>query len=52
MLVPPGLDGPEVWADFKRRFDDLDKKGENPELAVEAFEWMRALAPRKRPGRR
>jgi hypothetical protein len=50
VLVPPGLDGEEVWSDFKRRFDDLDKEGENPELAAEAFAWMRALAAEETAG--
>jgi len=50
LLVPPGLDGTEVWSDFKRRFDDLDKEGENPELAVAAFEWMRALSAEEKAG--
>ena len=50
VLVPPGLDGEEVWSDFKRRFDDLDKKGENPELAADAFVWMRALAAEEKAG--
>lgn len=50
LLVPPGLDAPEVWADFKRRFDDNDKEGENPELAVEAFKWMRALSAEEAAG--
>lgn len=50
VLLAPGLDGEEVWSDFKRRFDDLDKKGENPDLAVEAFTWMRALAAEERAG--
>jgi hypothetical protein len=50
VLIPPGLDGEEVWSDFKRRFDDLDKKGENPELAAEAFTWMRALAAEEAAG--
>ena len=50
VLVPPGLDGEEVWSDFKRRFDDLDKEGENPELATDAFAWMRALAAEESAG--
>jgi hypothetical protein len=50
LLLPPGLDAEEPWADFKRRFDDLDKKGENPELAVEAFNWMRALSAEEPAG--
>ncbi len=50
LLVPPGLDAPEVWADFKRQFDDLDKEGEDPELAVAAFEWMRALSAEEKAG--
>jgi PHP domain len=50
LLVPPGLDAPEVWAEFKRRFDDLDKEGENAELAVEAFQWMRALSAEEAAG--
>ena len=44
------MDGPEVWADFKRRFDDLNKEGENPELAVAAFKWMRALSAEEAAG--
>jgi hypothetical protein len=50
VLVPSGLDGEEVWSDFKRRFDDSDKEGENPELAVDAFTWMRALAAEESAG--
>ena len=50
VLVPSGLDGEEVWSDFKRRFDDLDKTGENPELASDAFAWMRALAAEESAG--
>ena len=50
VLVPPGLDGEEVWSDFKRRFDDLDKEGENPELAADAFAWMRSLSAEEKDG--
>jgi PHP domain len=42
VLAPPQLESPEVWAEFKRRFDDLDKEGENPELAAEGFKWLLA----------
>lgn len=41
MLLPAAWDT-ERTAEFKRRFDDLDKKGENPELATEALQWLRA----------
>jgi hypothetical protein len=50
VLVPPGLDGEEVWSDFKRRYDDLDKEGENPELAADAFAWMRSLSAEEKAG--
>lgn len=50
VLLPPGLDGEEIWSDFKRRFDDLDKEGENPGLAADAFSWMRSLAAEETAG--
>ena len=34
---------------FKTRFDDLNKEGENPELAVEALEWLNRHAAGVRP---
>ena len=41
MLLPAAWDTAERTAEFKRRFDDLDKEGENPELATAAFAWLR-----------
>lgn len=44
VLFPPELDDAVITGEFKTRFDDFNKEGENPELAVEAFEWLRARA--------
>jgi hypothetical protein len=45
LLLPPALADESTTAEFKRRFDDLDKKGENSELAVAAFEFLRSKTP-------
>jgi hypothetical protein len=42
VLLPPHADAPDLSGDFKRRFDDFDKKGENPELATAGFNWLTA----------
>src|SRR6187399_308081 len=42
MLLPAAWDTAERTAEFKRRFDDLDKKADSPELAGEAFQFLRA----------
>jgi PHP domain len=42
VLLPAAWDTADRTAEFKRRFDDLDKEGENPELATSAFGWLRA----------
>ena len=49
VLLPPHVDAADLTADFKRRFDDFDKKGENPELAVAAFEWLTAMKVNETP---
>jgi hypothetical protein len=41
MLLSAAWDTAERTAEFKRRFDDLNKEGENPELATAAFAWLR-----------
>jgi PHP domain len=41
MLLPAAWDTAERTEEFKRRFDDLNKEGENPELATAAFAWIR-----------
>jgi hypothetical protein len=41
LLLPPGFDSATVMGEFKERFDDENKEGENPELAVAAFDWIR-----------
>jgi hypothetical protein len=41
MLLPATWDTAERTEEFKRRFDDLNKEGENPELATAAFAWLR-----------
>ena len=45
ILFPTGMEGVETLAPFKERFDDENKEGENPELAIQAFA---ALAPKDR----
>lgn len=40
LLAPPGPDLQPALAEFKERFDDYDKRGENPELADEALRWL------------
>src|SRR5690606_19592816 len=44
VLFPPGMDDAALLGEFKERFDDFDKAGENPELAVAAFAWLRTHA--------
>jgi hypothetical protein len=41
VLFPPELDDATITGEFKKRFDDFEKEGENPELAAEAFAWLR-----------
>jgi hypothetical protein len=41
VLFPPEMDNAVMTGEFKNRFDDQLKEGENPELAVAAFEWLR-----------
>ncbi len=41
VLFPPEMDDAVMTGEFKSRFDDQNKEGENPELAVAAFEWLR-----------
>lgn len=45
VLLPSAWDTAERTAEFKRRFDDLNKEGENPELATSAFAWLRDHSP-------
>ena len=44
ILLPDSWDTPARTAEFKQRFDDMNKEGENPELATAAFRWIRAYA--------
>ena len=44
VLFPPDLDDVAITGEFKRRFDDEHREGENPELAAAAFDWLRARA--------
>lgn len=41
LLLPAALDSSALMDEFKERFDDETKKGENPELAADAFAWLR-----------
>lgn len=41
LLLPAALDSSVLMSEFKERFDDELKKGENPELAEAAFAWLR-----------
>ena len=41
ILFPAAWGTAERTEEFKRRFDDLNKEGENPELATAAFAWLR-----------
>ncbi len=41
VLLPAAWDTAELTSEFKRRFDNLEKEGENPELATAAFAWLR-----------
>lgn len=41
LLLPAALDSSALMSEFKERFDDELKKGENPELAEAAFAWLR-----------
>jgi hypothetical protein len=43
VLLPPHADVADLAGDFKRRFDDFDKSGENPELAVSGFDWLKGM---------
>lgn len=49
VLLPPHVDAPDLTADFKRRFDDYDRQGENPELAAAGFEWLTAMKVQQTP---
>ena len=40
VLLPSGPDEQAVLGEFKLRFDDYHKRGENPELADEALRWL------------
>ena len=40
VLFPPELDDPAITGEFKEKFDDSDKEGENPELAEAAFKFL------------
>jgi hypothetical protein len=42
VLLPPEMDDAAATAEFKKRFDDENKEGENPELAVAGLEWLRS----------
>ncbi len=46
VFFPSGLEAQDRLAQFKERFDDYDKKGENPELALDALRWLDELAPK------
>ncbi len=45
VLLPDAWDNATLTAEFKQRFDDLNKEGENPELAIAAFAWLKAKNP-------
>src|SRR4030095_15876668 len=40
VLFPSTMETVERFSTFKRRFDDWNKKGENPELADQALQWL------------
>ncbi len=40
LLLPQTADELSILGAFKQRFDDYDKRGENPELADEALRWL------------
>ncbi len=42
VLLPVGLEDAAVIGEFKQKFDDENKEGENPELAEAAFAWLRS----------
>ena len=42
VLLPEAWDNATLTGEFKQRFDDLNKEGENPELATAAFAWLKA----------
>ena len=44
VLLPPRMEDPAALLEFKTRFDDLNKEGENPELAAEALSWLKRQA--------
>ena len=44
VLFPPELEDAALTGEFKEKFDDLNKEGENPELAVAAFQWLQGHA--------
>jgi hypothetical protein len=46
VLLPPELEDAAITSEFKQRFDDEDKEGENPELAASAFAWLRGQSAR------
>jgi hypothetical protein len=58
VLFPDATDLARTAGEFKRRFDDLGRDGENPELAEQALEWLRgrpeglALVVLNHPSRR
>lgn len=49
VLLPDAWDTATLTATFKERFDDLNKEGENPELATAAFAWLKANNPAGSP---
>lgn len=44
VLFPPELEDAAITGEFKEKFDDQNKEGENPELAQEAFKWLQRQA--------
>ena len=40
VLFPSEFEDAAVTGEFKEKFDDQNKEGENPELAVAAFQWL------------
>ena len=44
LLFPPELEDAAITGEFKEKFDDLNKEGENPELAEAAFTFLHQQA--------
>ena len=38
VLFPPAMESTSRLVEFKKRFDDLEKRGEDPELARQALD--------------